>query len=197
MDNDNGKNKNRVASFKPKAMAARLLQDAVTGCGVDTLWVYHLRDGLDGHARHVEATSVSVVELARLRRSLNVQLRVVQEGNRRGIKVEWARCGSDGMTLWDDTGCWHGMPERIEQAVYGGLTREDMAAKEKQEPAKFSGPEEAIAWGLEHGVFRDAVHAKNAYDKVKTDKKPKTAAEMWAMWRADVKMRMKAAENVG
>lgn len=193
LDNDNGRNKNRVSAFKPKAMAARLLQDAITGYGVDTLWVYHLRDGLDGQARHIETTTVSVVELARLRRSLNMQLRIVQEKDRRGVKVEWARCGRDGMTLWDDTSCWRGMPERIEQAVYGGLSKDDMANIAKQSPTDFSGPEEAIAWGYEQGAFRDAVHAKNAYDKLKTERKPTTAAEMWKIWQKDVQERVKAA----
>lgn len=45
----------------------RLLQDTVTGWGVDTLWIYHLRSGLDGQARQVESTTISVVELARCR----------------------------------------------------------------------------------------------------------------------------------
>ena len=56
-------------------------------------------------------------------------------------------------------------------------------------PTAFSGPEDAIAWGVEQGVFRDAVHAKNAYDKVKTERKPKTAAEMWRFWIEDVERR--------
>lgn len=189
LDNDAGRNKNRVASFKPKALAMRLLQDVITGWGVDTLWIYHLRSGLDGQAKQVEATTISVVELARLRRSLNMQLRIIEEKDRRGVKVDWARRGRSGMTLWDDTGCWRGMPEKIEAAVYGGLTTEQMNAIEQQAPSAFSGPEDAIAWGVEQGVFRDAVHAKNAYDKVKSDRKPKTAGDMWAAWIADVERR--------
>ena len=31
LNNDAGRNKNKVASFKPKALAMRLLQDAITG----------------------------------------------------------------------------------------------------------------------------------------------------------------------
>lgn len=192
LDNDSGRNKNKVASFKPKALAARLLQDTITGYGTDVLWIYHLRDGLDGQARHVEATSISVVELARLRRSLNMQLKIIQEKDRRGIYVEWARCGRDGMTLWDDTGCWRGMPERIEQVVYGGLTKADMSAIARQAPTDFSGPEEAIAWGHEQGCFRDAVHAKHAYDKLKAEQMPASAADMWRLWVSDVQERVKA-----
>lgn len=189
LDNDAGRNKNRVASFKDKALAMRLLQDTITGWGVDTLWIYHLRTGLDGQAREVESTTISVVELARLRRSLNMQLRAIQDHERRGIHVEWARGGRSGLTLWDESGCWRGMPEKIEAAVYGGLTTEEMSAFEEQAPGAFSGPEDAIAWGVEQGCFRDTVHAKNAYDKLKRERKPQTAAEMWQLWIAAVEVR--------
>ena len=187
--NDAGRNKNRVASFKDKALTMRLLQDAITGWGVDTLWIYHLRSGLDGQAREVESSTISVVELARLRRSLNMQLRIIEDGDRRGVHVDWARRGRSGMTLWDDSGSWQGMPEKIEAAVYGGLTAEQMASMESATPTAFSGPEEAIAWGMEQGCFRDAVHAKNAYDKCKAERKPKTAADMWRFWIEDVERR--------
>lgn len=193
LDNDAGRNKNKVASFKDKALTMRLLQDTITGYGVDCLWIYHLRSGLDASARQVESMTISAVELARLRRSLNMQLRIVEEGGKRGVKVDWARRGRSGMTLWDDTGCWRGMPEKIETAVYGGLTADQMSEFERKAPTSFSGPEEAIAWGVEQGCFRDAVHGKNAYDKCKATAQPKTAQEMWSAWIADVEQRKLAA----
>jgi hypothetical protein len=70
MDNDAGRNKNRVSAFKDKALAMRLIQDTITGFGCATLWIYHTRQGLDGNAKQIESTSISAVELARLRRSL-------------------------------------------------------------------------------------------------------------------------------
>jgi len=102
-----------------------------------------------------------------------MQLRIIQEDERRGIHIDWARGGRAGMMLWDDSGCWRGMAEKIETVVYGGLTTEQMSTLETQPPTSFSGPEEAIAWGVEQGAFRDAVHAKNAYDKVKNNANPK------------------------
>ena len=189
MDNDAGVNKNRVAAFKAKALALRLLQDAVTRWGCDVLWIYHLRAGMDGNARQVESTSISTVELARLRRSLNMQLRIVTDGPKRGVLVEWARRGRSGMTLWDESGRWLGMPERIEVAVYDGLTETEQQAIEEGTPKTFAGPEDAIAWGFETGAFRDAVHAKNAYEKVKMEKQPKTAQQMWDCWVDDVTAR--------
>lgn len=191
MDNDSGRSKNKMAPYKAKALALRLLQDTVTAWGTDTLWIYHTRQGLDGHAREVESTTISAVDLARLRRSLNMALRVIAHGDKRGIVVDWARRGRSGMTLWDDTGAWRGMPERIEAAVYDGLTASEQEALEKAIPTKFSGPNAAIAWGFEMRAFRDAVHAANAYEKVKSDHQPKTAAEMWELWIADVMARGK------
>jgi hypothetical protein len=193
LDNDAGRNKNRVAAFKDKALAMRLLQDTVTGWGVDTLWIYHLRDSLDGQARQVETTTISVVELARLRRSLNMQLRIIEQGDKRGIKVDWARRGRSGIALWDDSGCWADMPARIEQAVYAGLSPTDMEAIEHSTPIAFSGPEDAIAWGVEQGCFRDAVHAQNAYDKLKREHKPTNAGEMWRLWIEEVERRNEEA----
>lgn len=195
MDNDAGRNKNRVSAFKDKALALRLIQDAITGWGVDTLWIYHLRSGMDGQARQVESTTISIVELARLRRSLNMQLKVVSDGDRRGVLVEWARGGRDGMTMWDESGTWRGMPEKIETVVYGGLAVEDMERMASRVPDSFSGPEEAISWGYETSAFRDAVHAKNSYDKLKEARNPKTAAEMWALWRKKVQEHLDANEQ--
>lgn len=190
LDNDAGKNKNRVSAFKGKALSVRLIQDTITGWGVDTLWIIHLRSGLDGQANQRETTSISPVELARLRRSLNMELRIVQEGKRRGVKVDWARRGRSGITLWDDSGCWRGFPEKIEQAVYGGLTVEEQEIIESATPKTFSGPAAAIAWGFEQECFNDAVHAENAYDKLKGEVKPKSASEMFTAWIAEVQRRV-------
>jgi hypothetical protein len=101
------------------------------------------------------------------------------------------------MILWDATGTWKGMPERIEQEVYGGLTVEDMERIEDSTPTTFAGPEQAIAWGWEQGCFRDAVHAQNAYNEVKTNAQPKSAAEMFTAWIQEVQKRKaeKASES--
>lgn len=193
MDNDAGRNKNRVSAFKDKALAMRLLQDSITGTGCNTLWIYHLRTGMDGNAKERETTTISPVELARLRRSLNLELRVVQEGAKRGIRVDWARRGRSGMTLWDDSGTWLDMPAKIETAVYGGLTALDMADIEHATPAAFASVAAAIAWGFEQGCFRDAVHAQNAYEEVKREKNPQNAPAMWRLWISEVEERMAAA----
>lgn len=189
MANDAGENRNRIAAFKDKALALRLLQDTITGWGVDTLWIYHHRDARDAQAKAVQATTISAVELARLRRSLNLQLSIVQDGSRRGVKVDWARRGRAGLTLWDETGAWLGMPTRIEEAVYAGLTQADQERLEHAAPPSFTGPADAIAWGFDQGCFRDAVHAKNAYEELKRTTQPPSAAAMWELWIAEVNRR--------
>jgi hypothetical protein len=177
MENDAGVHKNRVAAFKPKALALRLLQDTITSWETDTLWIYHTRQGLDAQAHQATSTSISAVELARLCRSLNMTLRVIAEKDRRAIVVDWARNGRSGLTLDDreptGRGCWRGMPERIEAAVYDGLSVAEQEAIEQATPTSFSGPDAAIAWGFEQGCFKDALHAQNAYEEVKRVQQPR------------------------
>ena len=120
IDNDLNRSKNKVASYKAKALALRQLQDAVTRWGVDTLWIYHLQHARDAKANRVLRTSLPDEERERLRRSLNAELHiVVEEKGRRGIRVAWSRRGRAGVTLWDESGTWAEMPERIEAAMYG------------------------------------------------------------------------------
>ena len=193
-DNDRGENKNKVAAFKEKATAMRLLQDVVTGWGTDVAWIYHLVEGRDAKANAVTNTSISTLELARLMRSVNLRVRLTHNGVY-SATVTWARRGRSGMTVKDDTGTWEGMPEKIEAAVYDGLTEEE---KDKLEgdPSSFDSVESALAWALTKGVFRDEAHAKNAYQKVKDTEQPKTAADMWMHWIAEVNFRVKEAADV-
>lgn len=190
LDNDAGRNKNRMAAWKGKALAVRLLQDSVTAFGKDSLWIYHLQDGRDEKGNASTRATVSTTELARLQRSLNMRLEIVQAGDgRRGVVVAWARRGRSGMTLWDDSGHWAGMPEKLEAAVYQGLSQSEQDDIERATPTAFRGADDAIAWGFEQGCFDDAVHAGNAYEKCKRESSPRTASEMWAAWIADVKRR--------
>ena len=192
--NEDGQNRNRMTAWKDKALAMRLLQDAVNMWGTDVLYTWHLQAGRDAKAAEIITETVSRTEIARLYRSLNLKLTVLQNG-RRGIRVDWARRGRSGIEIWDDGDCWAGMPERIEQAVYGGLSPTDQDAIEKTTPASFVGPEQAIAWGFEQGCFEALVHARNAYDRLKSDHQPQTAHEMWSLWIADITAR-KAVEGV-
>lgn len=196
VDKDAGREKNLAAAFRAKALAMRQLQDAVTRWGVDTLWIYHLDDARDGHGRETTRASISRTELARLTRSINLQLEIVtDQAGRRGVKVAWARRGRDGMVLWDDTGTWAGMPEALESAVYDGLTRQDQEDIERQAPDLFPNPETAIAWGYEQGAFQALQHARNTYDQLKTDRRPASARAMAALWVTEVERRLLTANG--
>jgi adenylate kinase family enzyme len=182
MDREENRSKNLVAGFRHKALAMRQLQDAVTRWGTDVLWIYHLQKSRDDKARETERATVSETELARLTRSINLQLQVVQEGTRRGVQVVWARRGRSGLTVWDDTGNWAGMPEKVEAAVYDGLSKAEQDAIEQETPSTFPNPETAISWGFEQGAYESLEKARAAYEQVKQTRKPRSAKEMGLVW---------------
>jgi hypothetical protein len=190
VDKDAGRERNLAAGWRKKALAMRQLQDGVSRWGTDCLWIYHLQDAHDARANAVTRATLSKTERARLHRSLNLQAEIVVEDSRRGVKIVWARRGRSGMTLWDETGTWVGMPETIEEAVYSGLSEAERDALEGQTPDIFPGAAEAIAWGMEQGAFQALQHARNAYEKIKADKQPSDAYEMAALWVADVERRL-------
>jgi hypothetical protein len=189
--NEQGKNKNRIAVFKEKATAIRLLQDVVTGWGTDTAWIYHLVKGRDAKANEVVNTSITSLELSRIMRSVNMRIRLSRDGVYKA-EVIWARCGRCGVVLEDTAGYWKDMPEKIEQAVYDGLSPEDLERMQAEAPEIFPSPAEAIRWGMdqldENGrpVFKDEAHAQNAYEKVRRDVNPRSAREMRDAWVEEV-----------
>lgn len=177
--------KNGVAAFKGKAAAMSQIQDAVSGWGVDSLWIWHTHESRNAQAKLVQRASIPDTELVRLRRSLNAILKLEVDANgTRSVLVEWARNGKSGIRLTDNVGGWKGMPEELEMYMYADGIKEESA------PALFSGPVEAVAWGFEQGCFNAPQHSQNAYDKLKAEKKPKTAAEMAALWREEVAKRV-------
>lgn len=188
LDNAAGANTNKSAAFIDKAVSMRLLQDTVTMFGTDVLWLYHLQDGRDNKGKPAVTTTISATELSRLGRSLNARLRIVTNGDRRGIKVEWSRRGQEGMTLWDETGSWEGMPERLEAAMYA--QNGEIAPKS----SRFAGPDQAMDWAVEEGFFPDIESARKAYDGLKAEAQPATAGEMWELWTAACYERKSGAE---
>jgi hypothetical protein len=192
VDKDAGRTNNLAQGWRAKALAMRQLQDAVTRWGTDALWIYHLQDARDAKAKQVTRATLSQTERARLTRSINLQLEIVQKGDERGVKVVWARRGRFGMTMWDETGTWAGMPEQIEEAVYGGLSEEEQDRIEQTALEVFPNAETAISWGFEQGAFQALQHARNAYDKLKREAQPRDAYEMAQVWVTEVKSRLAA-----
>lgn len=181
---------NKIAAFAPKAAAMKKLAYATTKWGCDVLFIYHIEETTNAKAAKVEKNTITDVELARLNKHFNMSLTVVEEGNRRGIRVDYAQHGKYGMTIWDDNGYWRGVPEKIEEAVYASGV-----LAEQERPTSFGGVAQAIAWGMAQGVFRDEVHAKNSYEKLKAEKDPKSAQAMWDAWIAKVDGYVVASES--
>jgi hypothetical protein len=193
VDREEGRSKNLIASFRHKALAMRQLQDAVTRWGTDVLWIYHLQKSRNDKAREIERATVSETELARLTRSINLQLQIVQQNNRRGVQIIWARRGRCGMTIWDETGRWEGMPNLIEEAVYGGLTKAEQDAIENETPSAFPNPETAISWGYEQGAYETLELSRSAYEKLKKERQPRSAKAMASMWVETVQAALASA----
>ena len=189
LDKEKGRTRNLMAGMKEKAMAMRQLQDAVSRWGTDVLWIYHLQDARDGKAKEITRNSISETELSRLLRSINLQLKVVQTGNKRGIEVLWARRGRSGITVWDETGNWKNMPELIEKAVYDGLTQQEKEKIEAATPIVFPNAETAINWGYEQGAFSTIEAARRCYETLKKEECPQTAQEMALLWATEVRSR--------
>lgn len=189
IDSEKGRNKNKAAAFRTKALAMRQLQDAVSRWGTDVLWIYHLQDARDNNAREITRATISSTESARLMRSINLELQIVTHPNdadKRGVMVNWARRGRSGLTIWDESGTWEGMPERVEEAVYEGLTDEEQEAIERENPTYFRRPEDAWAWAVDKGAFSSVEGAHRAYDEVKKSEKPRNAQQMAEVWVAHV-----------
>ena len=130
-----------------------------------------------------------------------MRLRILHERNVFSVRVVWARRGRSGVEITDTSGTWDNMPERIEEAVYGGLTEEDQDAIETGVPDVFPSPAEAIRWGMDQTcdgqpIFRDEAHAQNAYQLVREVKGVTTAAQMRDAWVAEVRARQSGGTTI-
>lgn len=90
-------------------------------------------------------------------------------------------------------------PRPLQPQTVTPPAKAQLAKQATEEKAKvaFANAEEALQWGLSKKCFRHHEHAKNAYEKLKTENKPKTAADMFALWIGDVERRVKEIEQGG
>lgn len=111
--------KNKASAFVAKSDDMRLLQGAVTRAGCDVALIWHYEDGRDQNGKECRKQTVPETERARLVKSLNVALEIGKENGRRYAKVTWSRVGKRDVVIYDDQGLWKGVPEKIEEALYG------------------------------------------------------------------------------
>lgn len=126
ISSDRGEIKNRSAPNAIKASLVRLIQDSVVQPGVDACIVWHKETGRDASGREQVTQTVSRVDGARMVRSLNAIIELSMSGGRRQATVVWSRVGKKNIVVPDSQGWWKGVPEQIEQALYGAINT-DMA----------------------------------------------------------------------
>lgn len=189
--------KNLAAAFKDKAQSMRLLTTSINAYGVAVLYIWHKGEARNQSGDTIERETVSKLERARIKAQLSAHLEIVidDKTKKRGIKVAWCRDGRSGMTLWDDSGYWSKMPERIEAEMYAGLTAEERKKISDATPKFFSKPEDAWAWSVRKGAYADVLPAQSAYARIRDDAHPENAVEMAALWVAHVEERL--AEKAG
>ena len=144
------------------------------------IWIYHYRDRGTATGSIETTTSITELELARLYRNINIKCEIVVDKNgKRGLKILEARRGRSGMTIWDDSGSWENIRERLEQEVWGGLTKEEQDTIEQN--VKFASKDQIIGWAMQQGdVYKDEQHAKNSYDKLKDELAKEMGSELTA-----------------
>lgn len=121
-ENRLGLHKNKASAFIGKANAMRLVQDAVTSLGVDSVYVWHTEDGRDKDGKAIVRQTIPESERKRMVRCLNAVLEVfVDPGSRkRAVRIRWSRSGHgrDAVVL-DEQGFWRGVPERVDCLLAG------------------------------------------------------------------------------
>mgnify|MGYP001459865107 CR=1 FL=1 len=177
--------KNKQSAFIEKGVVMSLLQDAVCKFGTDVLLIWHKEDSKFNN-EDVTKETLSAQEYKKLLRNLTAKLEIFDAGNGKlGMRVEnlRPRPGFDVFAEFiDETGCWDGMPERIDAFLATGKAQPDTKAAPASASVPFRTKEEAIAFAVKEGYFPEATKAEEAYNKVRQNKAPKTASEMFSYY---------------
>ncbi len=123
-ENARGMHKNKSASWARKASTLRLIVDSMVGCGLDMALIWHSENGSDAYGKQQTRQTLTKVEGRRILRCLNAIIRLEHVNGRRVAHVTWSRNGVQGAVIEDTDGYWRGVPERIEQALYGESARQ-------------------------------------------------------------------------
>ncbi|MDE3023169.1 MAG: AAA family ATPase [Pseudomonadota bacterium] len=112
--------KNKASVWVDKAGFFRLIQDAVSGCGVDAAFIWHRENNMNAKGEKDSHPTISDPDLEKLKRSLNAIIGLYKHNNgSRSAKVVWSRNGPSGMAFKDEEGYWKGVPEKIDAAING------------------------------------------------------------------------------
>lgn len=196
-----------VYSYKPKADAMKKLRRAFNEWDAETIWVYHKKvyykevKGDRGKEYELaEKNSIGTTEYSRLGADITLSLEIVEDKDgKRGAKVIFARKGRSGFTYWDESGSWENVRENLEQAIWGGLTKEEQDSIYDLRSETLTSREHAIRWGWtfseENGkFFKDTKHVENSYENLrnilgeeyKASGEKLTAEIMFEAWKQKV-----------
>lgn len=183
--------KERNKALLTKAAIANKFFNAMVNHSGDTLLIWHLKDtNVNGQDR--TRTTLSETETDRLKMHLNAMLHIVTDKQgKRGIEIVWARNGRSGIVLWDDSGSWEGMPDKIEAHLYPQKAVAPSDLPHSPAP-NLTTREEALTWSVKRGAFKTLDEATAAYEDVKAKKKPRTAGDMFQLWREHVESVMRS-----
>ncbi len=123
-ENARGMHQNKSAPWSRKAAVLRMIVDSMVGCGRDMALIWHSEDGRDAYGKRQARQTLQKVEARRILRCLNGVIRLEHVSGRRMARVTWSRNGAQGIVIEDTDGYWRGVPERIEQALYGESTQQ-------------------------------------------------------------------------
>lgn len=118
-ENRRGVNKNKAAAFAAKANVIRLIQDAVTSLGADTIYIWHTEDNRDQNGQKSTRQTMPETERKRIMRSLNAVMEIGCDSSKtRFARIIWSRSGyGTGTVITDTEGFWHGVPEKLDEAL--------------------------------------------------------------------------------
>jgi hypothetical protein len=198
---DAGKHKNRIA---PQARKANAMSDIslIGQYGTDVVWTLHHFTHFDQNAQKGTRVSISESELQRFMYQVNMELHFFTEGGRYGLRIAACRLRPEWepKVIWDKRGnFWRGVPEAIEQAVYGSVPPDEQERIAAGRPAYFTTPELAIDFGVNfhevigevtiwafedpttpQGLKAATAHATNAYHKLRSEQvEPVVSDKAW------------------
>ncbi|MHB8408947.1 MAG: AAA family ATPase [Acidiferrobacterales bacterium] len=118
-DNRANRLKNKASAWVGKANDMRLFQGALEQTGRDFAIIWHYEDGRDKNGDSARRHTIPEVERKKLARSLNAVIEISVVKGRRRATILWSRVGRQGIFIEDTEGYWAGVPEQIDDALYG------------------------------------------------------------------------------
>lgn len=183
--------KTNVYSYKEKSDAMKKLRHVLTKWGVETAWIYHIKEYLEkeiinGKTEYVtkEKDFLTDIEYGRLGQDITVTLEVIVADNaKRGIYVRMARRGRNGITYWDESGTWENARQNLENLIWGNLTEEEQTEIETTLPKSFVNAGMAVRWAWDNypHLWKDAQHTQNSLKKLNEELKEQLGEELYSL----------------